>query len=184
MRLITGKFGGRRLHTAVDEGLRPAMERTRKALFSMLEADGFSWQDSCVLDLFAGCGSLGLECVSRGAAVAWFVDNGRPAEGCLQKNLAQFGVQDKCRVFKSAVSAFLKRPAPFAFNLIFIDPPYRRRLLAPAMKMLQQNNWLLPASIVVAEIEKDGEIPLLADCQPFINRLFGQTRLCAWKKPA
>lgn len=183
MRLISGKFGGRSLASAVDEGLRPAMGRTRESLFSMLEAAGKLSAGIRALDLYAGSGSLGLECLSRGAELAWFVDNGRAAVGCLRKNIANLEVEDSTRIFQANVLRFLKGAAQTSFNLVFIDPPYRRRLLQPTLNLLFANGWLAPDATVVAEIEKDASPALLGGQTAYMNRLFGQTRLCAWTTP-
>lgn len=183
MRLISGKFGGRPLCSAVDDGLRPAMARTRESLFSMLDASGKLADGFRALDLFAGSGSLGLECLSRGAELAWFVDNGKAALGCLRKNISNLNMEDRCRVFQASVLRFLKTRAPISFNLVFIDPPYRRNLLQPTLDLLSANGWTLPGATVVAEIEKDAAPGLLAGQEASINRLFGQTRLCAWTTP-
>lgn len=183
MRIISGKFGGRPLAAGVDAGLRPAMARTRESLFSMLEAAGKDAAGARVLDLFAGSGSLGLECLSRGAEMAWFVDNGRAALDCLRKNIDSLAVNDRARVFQADITRFLKGKNRADFNLVFIDPPYRRRLLAPALGLLSKNGWLAPGGAVIAEIEKEADPGLLDGREAAINRLFGQTRLCAWMIP-
>ena len=85
MLIIAGGLGGRVLKTVEGEGYRPAMGRTREALFSMLTARGLVWREARVLDLFAGSGSLAFEALSRGAPNALLVENAAPAMRCLQK---------------------------------------------------------------------------------------------------
>ena len=87
MRIISGRLGGRTLKTVEGEGYRPAMSKTREALFSMLAARGLVWSTARVLDLFAGSGSLAFEAISRGAPHALLVENSVQAMRCLQANV-------------------------------------------------------------------------------------------------
>ncbi len=181
MRIISGAFGGRKICAASDTGLRPAMARTRESLFSMLEARGMDWQGALVLDIFAGSGSLALECLSRGAESAVLVDSGRAACACAARNIASLGVQARAKVVEMDALRFL-RSAPHApFDLIFLDPPYRRNLANPAFKALASGPWLKTGAFLVSEIEKDAEIIVPDDFEPVAQRLFGQTNLCIWK---
>lgn len=155
MRIIAGRLGGRGLKTVQGEGYRPAMGRTREALFSMLEARGLDWQGARVLDLFAGSGSLAFEALSRGALSALLVENAAPAVRCLQQNIADLGLADQARLLKEDVPRLLRRPPAEPFDLVFMDPPYRKNLAPPALRALAENNWLAPGALVSAEIEKD-----------------------------
>ena len=88
MRIISGRLGGRNLKTVEGEGYRPAMGKTREALFSMLAARGIDWYSARVLDLFAGSGSLAFEAISRGAEHALLVEMAPQAVRCLKANIA------------------------------------------------------------------------------------------------
>lgn len=181
MRIVAGTFGGRKIRTTEDSGLRPAMAKTRESLFSMLEARGIVWEGINVLDLFCGCGSLALECMSRGARTATLVDKGRPALECAKRNIEDFSLLSRCRIVPLDVQRFLKGDPQIAFDLVFIDPPYRCNLAKPALSALCKRNWLKNGAFIVAEIEKDASITAPEALEPVTQRLFGQTCLHIWK---
>ena len=177
MRIIAGGLGGRVLE---GEGYRPAMGRTREALFSMLTARGLVWREARALDLFAGSGSLAFEALSRGAPNALLVENAAPAMRCLQENVAALGLEGQARLVKEDVLRFLKRQPPEGFDLVFMDPPYRKNLAEPALRALADRGWLAPGAFVTAEIEKDVALTPPASFNLLAERLFGQTRICIW----
>lgn len=180
MRIIAGSLGGRILKTVEGEGYRPAMGRTREALFSMLEARGLEWEQARVLDLFAGSGSLAFESISRGAAEALLVENAAPAAKCLARNVEALGVADRVRLFKDDVLQFLRRQPPQPCDLVFLDPPYRKNLAASALTGLVVRGWLAEQALVCAELEKEAPIPQADGLDPIAERLFGQTRIIIW----
>lgn len=182
MKLISGNFGGRILKTVKDEGLRPAMARTREAVFSMLEARGLEWPSTSVLDLFAGCGSLGLEALSRGALTANFVENGRKPFECLAENVQSLGLDGAARLIKMDVRKFLRQTLTSPYNLIFLDPPYRRNYAQACINAIANGMWLASGGILVAELEKELEIVSPAGFTAEEIRTFGQTNIHTWIK--
>lgn len=180
MRIIAGRLGGRVLKTVEGEGYRPAMGRTREALFSMLTARGLEWSGARVLDLFAGSGSLAFEAVSRGAPFALLVENAALAARCLEANIAALDLAEEMRLVREDVLRFLKRPPLTPFDLVFMDPPYRKKLAEPALRLLADNGWLASGAFVCAEIEKDARLTPPPAFNPQADRLFGQTRICIW----
>ena len=183
MRIISGRLGGRMLKTVEGEGYRPAMGKTREALFSMLEARGVNWHEARVLDLFAGSGSLAFEAVSRGAPHALLVEMAPQAVRCLKANITALGLEDEVRLANDDVLRLLKSPPAQPYSLVFMDPPYRKNLADPALKLLTTRRWLAPGAFVTAEIEKDARFTPPAECTLEAERLFGQTRICIWTMP-
>ena len=183
MRIISGRLGGRNLKTVEGEGYRPAMGKTREALFSMLAARGMDWYSARVLDLFAGSGSLTFEAISRGAEHALMVEMAPQAVRCLKANVAALGVEDEARIVSDDVLRVLKTPPAEPYSLIFMDPPYRKNLADPALRLLATRRWLAPGAFVTAEIEKDARVNLPAEWTLEAERLFGQTRICIWTLP-
>ena len=119
MRIITGHAKGRRLVAPDTDATRPATDRVREALFSAIGA----WVDGAdVLDLFAGSGSYGLEALSRGAASATFVEQGREAVAALRRNVDSVGLGGT--IVAQDVGDFLTRPGSRTYHLVFIDPPW------------------------------------------------------------
>lgn len=158
------------------------MAKTRESLFSMLESRGIDWEGARVLDLFAGTGSLAFEALSRGADSAVLVDNSRELCALQARNVAAFQLEGKCRILQEDVTRFLRRPGSMSFNLVFVDPPYRRNYTATALNLLARGPWLAEGAFVVAELEHDLEIATPENLSPECERLFGQTRLKIWKR--
>lgn len=153
MRIIAGRFGGRRL-AQLGKGdaaahLRPTPDRVREALFSSLSSGSYGdpIADARVLDLFAGSGALGLEALSRGAAHVTFVDNGRVAQGLLRQNIETLGVEEETAVLRRDALKRGENPG-VPYTLIFLDPPYGKDLGAKALSL---PGWIAPGALVVWE---------------------------------
>jgi 16S rRNA (guanine966-N2)-methyltransferase len=184
MRVISGEFGGRPIRTASGlPGYRPATDKVRQAVFSMLEAREVDWPRVRAIDMFAGSGSLGLEALSRGAAEVWFVEKSPGAVRVIERNLRELGVSgERCKVLRRDVLALLKRGPGTPFDLAFVDPPYGRQLARPCLERALANSWLDKGALLVAEIESDcGFDPAgLEGATLLVNRTYGQTRICIW----
>jgi len=171
------------LHTSAGPGYRPATGKVRESLFSILEPSGINWQGSRVLDLFAGSGALAFEALSRGAEYALLVEKNKNAVNALKKNLRDLQLtKDTCRVLAKDVLAFLNKPGDNPFDIVFIDPPYRRGLLQPTLKSLIEKGWLNSDSLIQAEMEAELSPPIMDVLMPVREKLYGQTKVCLWKK--
>jgi 16S rRNA (guanine966-N2)-methyltransferase len=146
-RIVAGAAGGRQL-AVPKRGTRPTSDRVREALFSAVEA-ALDLEGARVLDLYAGTGALGLEALSRGAAVAVLVESDAGAVAVLRKNVAAVGMPG-ATVRPGRVSAVLAEPPAEPFDLVFADPPYA---LDPGADLvaLTANGWLAPGALVVVE---------------------------------
>lgn len=186
MRITGGSFRGRRIATGEGPGYRPATGKVREALFSMLAARGLVFADLRVLDVFAGSGSLGIECLSRGAAFCRFIEKSRAAAGLIRENLREFGVgRERFAVAAEDAAKALAGSCHEPFGLVFVDPPYGQGLLAPTLARLRAGGWLELGGLLVAEVEGgldfDAQsvapgLELLAD------RDYGQTRILVWRR--
>jgi len=170
LRIVAGRFGGRRLVAPPGTATRPTSDRVREALFSVL---GTSVHGARVLDLFAGSGALGLEALSRGAASAVFVDSSARAIAAIRANAEALGVDVAVHRMdaRAALRAALARRE--AYDLIFLDPPYRHaaglgRALCEALEPV-----LAPAARVVTE--SDRRDPIALDLPLSDERSYGDT---------
>jgi 16S rRNA (guanine966-N2)-methyltransferase len=174
MRVIAGRLGGRRLKAPRGRATRPTSDRVREALFSMLgDVRGAS-----VLDLFAGTGALGIEALSRGAGGVVFVERDPAAIRVLKGNLAALGIEpteaelrrgDATEALQSA------RAGAEKYDLVFIDPPYRRaRDWGPELSALLPP-LLVPGARVV--VESDRRTPLELDIEIEQQRRYGDTSI-------
>lgn len=177
MRIIAGQFRGRRL-ASVGKGdasahLRPTSDRVRESLFNVLSNLDVI-PGARVLDLFAGTGALGLEAVSRGAAHATFVDKGRTATEMIKTNISLTGCGDRTdSIHRDATRLGACSGAPY--QLIFLDPPYRKELGERALLSALAGGWLAPAATVVWEEGKEAAAP--AGFRIIDRRRYGDTHI-------
>lgn len=133
MRVITGIARGKRLLTVPgDDLVRPTSEKVKEAVFSSIQ---FDIEGRRVLDLFAGCGQLGIEALSRGAESAVFVDASQISLDVVKKNLASTGLSANATVIRSDFSLFAARHNG-QFDIAFLDPPYKSGLLNQALEAI------------------------------------------------
>jgi len=184
MRIIAGAYKGRTLKTTTGPGFRPAMGKVREALFSMLEARGIDWSVARVLDLFAGSGSLGFEALSRGAAHVCFVESAPYAARVIAANAELLGVEpSRVSLRREEAAKVLSRRAENAYDVVFIDPPYKVAVLGNILSALIKQAWALPGAVINAEVEAkqpfdpENAHPAL---EPLADRTYGQTRVILW----
>ena len=147
-RIIGGEWRSRRLPLPLGSDVRPTPDRVRETLFNWLSP---IIQGARCLDLYAGSGALGLEALSRGAARAVFVDTAPGPLRQLATNLDTL----KCtrgETLRMDAMRYLETPRD-PFDIVFLDPPYRRNLLAPALDALMRDGWLAPGALVYLEHE-------------------------------
>ena len=174
MRVVAGRYGGRRLDAPRGRATRPTADRVREAVFSMLgPLAGLR-----VLDLFAGSGALGIEALSRGAAAAVFVEHDARAAGTVRRNLAALGLE--AAVHRRDVLAFLAE-AHDGFDFVFLAPPYSsaRRLGGPLSERLPA--VLAPNARIVSE--SPTRDPLALTLPLVTERAYGDTRIAIHRAP-
>ena len=159
MRIITGKAKGIRLATLEGENTRPTSERTKEAVFSMIQ---FELEGRRVLDLFSGSGQMGLEALSRGASSAVMVDHSKAALAVIKQNIAKTKLEGAHTVLADSLE-FLraegrKRNESGKFDIVFLDPPYREKLIPKAIELLLSGRLIKRTSIIVCESAGDEEV--------------------------
>ncbi len=172
MRIIGGKFSGRRINAPKGLISRPTADRTREALFNILSArDDFMFEGARIIDLFAGSGALGFEALSRGAAWCLFVETDAAARGAIRDTVEALDLFGCTRIHRRSAISLGLRPASAGtpFSLAFLDPPYRKDLCTPALNELAAGGWLAPDALVIVEQAKD-EAPAAADCYREVDR--------------
>ncbi len=149
MKIITGTAKGKKLITLEGEATRPTSERIKEAVFSSIQ---FDIENRTVLDLFGGCGQLGLEALSRGAASCMFVDASADAVSVIKKNAETTGFFGKSRFLVSDYRNYIRKAAgDYRFDLVFIDPPYALCCCLDALSRLVQSGMLAKGALVVLE---------------------------------
>ena len=151
MRIITGKARGLHLNVPKNYDVRPTADRVKESLFNI---SGSKAVDAAVLDLFAGTGALGIEALSRGAQKATFVERSPRAQTLIRENLRRCGLDSRAHLLAADVSAILPR-LDEKYDLIFLDPPYHKELLPPALEIIARRELAAPNATVCAETQKD-----------------------------
>lgn len=180
MRIIAGEWRGRPL-AALGKGdagahLRPTTDRVRESLFSALAGGryGDPLPDARVLDLFAGTGALGLEALSRGAAFATFVDDGRVATRLVKQNISTLRAAPCTRLIQRDARRLPPNDGAPA-DLVFLDPPYGRDLGATTLTHCLETGWIAPEALIVWE--ESSEQPAPAGFTLIDHRRYGDTRV-------
>ncbi|MCC3862295.1 16S rRNA (guanine(966)-N(2))-methyltransferase RsmD [Pseudemcibacter aquimaris] len=157
MRIIGGTYRGKKLIPPQDKNIRPTTDRMRETLFNMLEhGAGPGIRGSKILDLFAGTGALGLEALSRSADHVTFVENNHRSMKLIKENAKLLGNPDNASYLSMDASKISKRSG--TFDVIFMDPPYRKDLVEPTLENILKQELLTEDGIIVAEYASDEEI--------------------------
>ena len=156
MRIITGKARGTKLQTLAGEATRPTAERTKEAVFSIIN---FDIAGARVLDLFAGSGQLGLEALSRGAKSAVLNDSSREAAAIIRANAEKTRLADACEILSTDWQPVLRRFAnKETFDLVFLDPPYAGGFLPKVLAKMIEWNLLSNGVVIVCESADEGDV--------------------------
>lgn len=152
MRIITGKARGVRLETLEGLNTRPTSERSKEAIFSMLQ---FDIAGATVLDLFAGSGQMGLEAASRGAERVYLVDKSRDAFKIVCKNIEKTRLSDTVTAINEDSITFVKKcDAKTKFDIVFLDPPYATDLIDESLTVLFERELIGDESVIVCESDR------------------------------
>jgi len=179
MRIIAGRFKGRKIKAPKGLATRPVLAGVREALFNILGGV----EGTRFLDLFAGTGAVGMEALSRGARSAVFVERG--AEQCrvIHENLEAIGVD--AEVIRSEVGRALRRFVEEGreFDIVFADPPYGLGLSQQTIESVCGSGVLAGSGLLAATVRKSEEVPPEAgDCRKILDRRYGDTRLVIYKR--
>ncbi|MFQ1654730.1 16S rRNA (guanine(966)-N(2))-methyltransferase RsmD [Aeromonas veronii] len=170
VRIISGQWRGRKLPVKDVEGLRPTTDRVKETIFNWLAPH---IRGTRCLDLFAGSGGLGLEALSRYAEQVTLIEMDKGAADQIKKNLTVLG-SSQGQVIQSDAVSWLQGPAT-PFDLVFLDPPFRRELLPQVCEMLEQRGWLAPDALIYLEREKEmADLALPASWQLLKDKQAGQ----------
>ena len=178
MRIIAGLYRGKKIATPTSMNTRPTSDRARETIFNILSHNpAFGAQvlvDQAVLDVFAGTGALGLEALSRGARSIQFIENNRATLPTLYANVKAFDLP-LSSVLEQDVHDLSRAVTPF--GLIFLDPPYHKNLLLPALDRLSSQGWFSKSSILVIEIAKDEKLLLPKNLSIVTERACGAAKI-------
>ncbi len=179
MRVITGSARGKRLKDLPGLDTRPTTDRVKEGLFNIIQ---FDIEGRRVLDLFAGSGQLGIECLSRGAAFCDFVDSSPAAMRVVKENTAACGMTDRAAFHQKDFNAFLDR-AGERYGLILLDPPYASGDLERALGRIAEIDIAVGNGIIVCESPADHVLPELpAPYEKGRDYRYGKIKLTIYRR--
>lgn len=177
MRIVSGKYGGRRLEEPKGRDIRPTGDKVRGAVFNALRSRG-AVEGAVVLDAFCGTGALGLEALSQGASTCTFVDKARESLDLCRRNAQALGAVDAAQfLLRSAEKIGRKAEDMLPASLIFLDPPYGKGLVPAALEALSAGGWIEDGAWIAIESEKafDGVLP--GFCAVESEKTYGDTKV-------
>ncbi|MEY7999576.1 16S rRNA (guanine(966)-N(2))-methyltransferase RsmD [Clostridium sp. Mt-5] len=182
MRIISGLARGRKILSPNGyDTTRPTLDRIKESMFNIIQNRIYG---STVLDVFAGTGSLGLEAVSRGAKKCFLIDRDSDTFYCLQKNVENLKFVPMCKTMNMDSYGALEKLGGKGevFDIIFVDPPYKKDMIPPAVELIEKENLLCKNGIIVTKIDTDEKIYdgthniVLTD-----HRKYGNTTVCFYE---
>ena len=153
MRIISGVVRGTKLITLEGIATRPTLDRIKESLFSIIQN---KIPNAVVLDLFAGSGALGIECLSRGALFCTFCDSSNKAIKVIKQNIEKTRMLEKAVVIQADYATCLKKISnqKNSFDIIFLDPPYESNLIEKSIEKIIEFDLLKQDGIIIAETDQ------------------------------
>ena len=155
MKIVSGIYGGRPLKTLEGKTSRPTSDKVRGAIFNMI---GPYFEGGRVLDLYAGCGGLSIEAVSRGMSSAVLVERDRKAQTIVAENIQMTKEVGKFQLLKMDAERALEQVSG-EFDLIFLDPPYAKEQVVADIEKMAERALFSENIMVVCETDKAVELP-------------------------
>ncbi|MDO5557705.1 MAG: 16S rRNA (guanine(966)-N(2))-methyltransferase RsmD [Clostridia bacterium] len=152
MRVISGCSRGTKLNTIESKNTRPTLDRVKEALFNILQS---YIANSTVLDLFAGSGALGIECLSRGAEKVVFSDYSIDAINVIKQNIDKVKFSQKANIIRADYKKTISTLKNQRFDIIFIDPPYSNNIAVDAVNRILKEGMLKKTGIIVLETDEE-----------------------------
>lgn len=181
MRITAGKHRKRSIEAPKGTNVRPTSSMVREAIFNVvMHAEPPAEQSSLlvgqlVADICCGCGTLGIESLSRGAESAVFVDSSRESLEQTRKNISKLGEDDNADFIRADATNLPPAKAPA--SIVFMDPPYGRNLVAPIIKSVLAGGWIIEGGIIAVELSLRDETPEVDGVELIKEKVYGKSKL-------
>ena len=185
MHITAGKHRKRRIESPDGKDIRPTSSMVREAIFNVLmhgepaEGDDTLLPEQTVADICCGCGTLGLEALSRGAGHVVFVDQNRTSLDLTKSNVAHLGEEENASFIKA--DATMLPIARERVSVVFLDPPYHKDFPNRMLKSLVKSEWLKPNAMVVVEQSLNDEVPEHPALTLIKQKTYGKTQLAFYR---
>ena len=182
MRIIAGDLKGSTLHMPKDKNTRPLKDLARESIFNLLTHSNkilLQLKQSNVLDLYAGTGSFGLECLSRQAKSVCFIEKKKDAIKILEKNIEKLKVKNKIKIFSNDIFKLIEKQNIFKskFNLIFCDPPFKATNIKKLIELIFNKNLLNKNGIIILHRNKTAKEKLPNYFEIVDERTYGMSKI-------
>lgn len=178
MRVITGSARGRKLRTLEGDSVRPTTDKVKESIFNIIQ---FDIEGARVLDMFAGCGQLGIEALSRGAEFAVFTDISRQSISVVEENLQHTGFRNVAKTVVTDSLAYLDRTSE-VFDIAFLDPPYKAGIMEEAIERVRLH--IAPGGIIVCETAAEDVLSEVIDGFTSKRYKYSKIALTVYRKGA
>ena len=182
MRIISGKYKGKKLFLPKDKNTRPLKDLVKLSIFNLLDHSKKiekKLENSSILDLFSGSGSFGLECLSRGSKIVYFFENYIEAIKILEKNLSLLKNEKNFKVFKKDCFEFFvsNQKINRKFDVIFLDPPYKENRINKLIEKIIEKKILYPGGVFVIHRHKKDKTEITNKIKIFDVRNYGLSKV-------
>ena len=182
MRIIAGFLKGHRLYFPQNRNIRPLKDRARESIFNILihsKKISFCLMGSHILDLYAGTGSFGLECLSRQARSVCFIEKKKDAIKILEKNIEKLKVKNKIKIFFNDIFELIKKQniSESKFDFIFCDPPFKDTNIEKLIELIFNKNLLNKNGIIILHRNKTTKEKLPNYFKIIDERLYGISKI-------
>ena len=173
MRIIAGKYKGRKLEVPKAREARPTSEKVREAVFSMLQN---YMEGAKVADLFAGTGAMGLEALSRGAASCIFSENNISMQKILAANIKSVGADSPAELYRGDYRSAIDKTGTDV-DIYFLDPPYSENALDEPIRLILSSLHYNSDTLFVLEHDRRVVVPEYENLSVFREKRYGNTAI-------
>ena len=184
MRIIAGKYKNKKIEFIKNKSTRPLKDNVKENIFNILYHSNnlnIEIKNSCVLDLYAGTGSFGLECISRGSAKVIFVENNKNTIKILQNNLKKIDIKNNSILINQNVFDYINhlnfKKINFKFDLIFLDPPYVDNKFNEIIKFLRTSEFVKKKHLVIIHRERKSKDDFNKLLSIIERRVYGRSEI-------
>ena len=182
MRIIGGIYRGKKITLPEDKKTRPLKDIVKESIFNLIDHSNkfkIEIKNSLVLDLFAGSGSFGLECISRGAKKVVFIENYSKILNILKRNINSINATKNTNIIEKNCFDYLLKNNQFQkkFNLIFLDPPYKEERINVLIDKIKENGFLKDDGIIIVHRHKKNNLIISKKIDILDERIYGISKI-------
>ena len=187
MRIIGGKYKGKKLSQPLDKTTRPLKDLVKESIFNIIQHSkkiNVQLENSKVLDLYAGSGSFGLECISRNADIVYFFEKHLNAIKILSKNLNILGKDLNYKIYNKDCLTFIgsKNFIEESFDIIFLDPPFKDNVINEILNLIAKKKILKNEGVIIIHRHIKDKLEILDEFQVIEDRKYGISKIFFVKK--